>query len=158
MKPDRNRYWRDEYFRALDLIQPVADAHSLTLAEIALRWIEHHSELSRERGDNVLIGASSVAHLEQNLADLEKGPLPDDGASSPPSPFASERAPDAMRTGVTRSTVLDALDKAWEIVKPVASLVRSPHSPRTPLCFVCADLTLPRPRPQYYRSPDNIKI
>ncbi|BGP28838.1 hypothetical protein JCM10296v2_000574 [Rhodotorula toruloides] len=102
----RNRYWRDEYFRALDLIQPVASSHSLTLAEIALRWIENHSHLSRDRGDNVLIGASSVRHLKDNLRDLEKGPLPED--------------------------VLDALDKAWEIVKPVASL--------------------------YYRSPDNIKI
>lgn len=79
---DRNRYWRDEYFRALDLIQPVASLHSLTLAEIALRWIEHHSQLSRERGDNVLIGASSVRHLEENLRDLEKGPLPEDGASA----------------------------------------------------------------------------
>ncbi|GAA6047322.1 hypothetical protein JCM3770_001886 [Rhodotorula araucariae] len=91
----RNRYWRDEYFYALELIEPVAQAHSLTLAEIALRWVSHHSLLARDKGDNILIGASSVKHLEANLVDLEKGPLPQE--------------------------VLDALDKAWELVKDVAS-------------------------------------
>lgn len=50
--------------------------------QIALRWIQHHSILERARGDNVLIGASSVKHLEANLADMEKGPLPQDGAST----------------------------------------------------------------------------
>lgn len=39
----------------------------------------HHSQLSREQGDAVIIiGASSLGHLEQNLTDLEKGALPDD--------------------------------------------------------------------------------
>ncbi|GJN91651.1 hypothetical protein Rhopal_004674-T1 [Rhodotorula paludigena] len=91
----RSRYWREEFFRALDKLQPVADKHSLTLAEIALRWIQHHSLLERAHGDNVLIGASSVKHLEANLADMEKGSLPQD--------------------------VLDALDQGWELVKDVAS-------------------------------------
>merc|ERR1712093_737048 len=91
----RQRYWRDEYFQALDLIEPVAKSNNLTLAEIALRWVSHHSLLSRDKGDNILIGASSVKHLESNLVDLEKGPLPQD--------------------------VLDALDKAWDLVKEVAS-------------------------------------
>ena len=45
------------------------------MAEIALRWISHHSLLKREYGDAVLIGASSTKHIEQNLIDLEKGPL-----------------------------------------------------------------------------------
>ncbi|GAA5926604.1 hypothetical protein JCM3775_001064 [Rhodotorula graminis] len=91
----RTRYWREEYFQALDLIEPVAKAHSLTLAEIALRWVSHHSLLARDKGDNILIGASSVKHLEANLVDLEKGPLPQE--------------------------VLDTLDKAWDLVKDVAS-------------------------------------
>ena len=45
------------------------------MAEIALRWISHHSLMKREYGDAVLIGASSTKHIEQNLIDLEKGPL-----------------------------------------------------------------------------------
>ena len=31
--------------------------------------------MKREYGDSVLIGASSTKHIEQNLLDLEKGPL-----------------------------------------------------------------------------------
>jgi aflatoxin B1 aldehyde reductase len=48
------------------------------MPEVALRWLEHHSELKREYDDAIIIGASSIEHLETNLADLEKGPLPED--------------------------------------------------------------------------------
>lgn len=92
---DRSRYWKEEYFSALDLVQPVADKYNLTLAEIALRWVSNHSLMSREHGDNVLIGASSAAHLEQNLIDLEKGPLPEE--------------------------VVKVIDEAWQLTKGVAS-------------------------------------
>jgi aflatoxin B1 aldehyde reductase len=89
----RARYWNDSYFGALDIVRPVAEKHGLTLAETALRWMTHHSMLGREYPDAILIGASSTKHIEQNLKDLEKGPLPDD--------------------------VLEALDQAWERVKPL---------------------------------------
>ncbi|KAI0669007.1 Aldo/keto reductase [Trametes maxima] len=77
-KSYRARYWNEPHFRALASIEAVAKEHGLTLAEIALRWISHHSLLKRELGDAVLIGASSVKHIEQNLIDLEKGPLPEE--------------------------------------------------------------------------------
>ncbi|KAH9856181.1 Aldo/keto reductase [Lenzites betulinus] len=91
----RARYWKEPYFRALAEIEAVAQKHSLTLAEVALRWISHHSLMSREHGDAVLIGASSVKHIEENLVDLEKGPLPEE--------------------------VLKVLDEAWLSVSPYAS-------------------------------------
>ena len=69
------RYWNDPYFKAIDLLKPVCDKNSLTLAEVALRWMSHHSLMSRVHADAVIIGASSTKHLEQNLVDLEKGPL-----------------------------------------------------------------------------------
>lgn len=68
-------YWNEAYFHALSLIEAVAQKHNLTLAEVALRWLSHHSQLKKEYGDAVIIGASSKAHIEQNLLDLEKGPL-----------------------------------------------------------------------------------
>ena len=71
----RARYWNEHYFGALAKIEAAAAAHGLTPAEVALRWLSHHSALKRAHGDAVLIGASSVEHVEQNLADLEKGPL-----------------------------------------------------------------------------------
>ncbi|RDB24124.1 Aflatoxin B1 aldehyde reductase member 3 [Hypsizygus marmoreus] len=91
----RNRYWKEPYFQALAVIRKAAEKHNLSLPEVALRWLSHHSYLSREHGDAVLIGASSVKHIEQNLIDLEKGPLPDE--------------------------VVKALDEAWLIAKPHAS-------------------------------------
>ncbi|KIJ69452.1 hypothetical protein HYDPIDRAFT_106074 [Hydnomerulius pinastri MD-312] len=77
-KRHRDRYWNDTYFAAMASIRAVAETHNLTMAEIALRWISHHSLLKSQEGDAVIIGASSAKHLEQNLLDLEKGPLPDE--------------------------------------------------------------------------------
>ncbi|KAG6823186.1 hypothetical protein H0H92_011108, partial [Tricholoma furcatifolium] len=91
----RQRYWNDAHFEALSIIRKAAEAHNL-IPEIALRWISHHSLLKREHGDSVLIGASSLKHIEQNLLDLEKGPLPDD--------------------------VVKALDEAWVVAKPYSSI------------------------------------
>ena len=73
----RMRYWNDAYFDALDILRPVAKKHGLTEAECALRWMTNHSQLKRDKGDAVIIGASSAKQLQQNLADLEKGPLPE---------------------------------------------------------------------------------
>ncbi|KAI5479108.1 Aldo/keto reductase [Pseudohyphozyma bogoriensis] len=89
------RYWKPQYFDALDLLNPLAKKHGLTQAEIALRWAVHHSAMKPEFGDHVLIGVSKVTHLEANLKDLEKGPLPED--------------------------VVKALDEGWQLVKSVAS-------------------------------------
>ncbi|KAL5527048.1 hypothetical protein ACEPAG_5839 [Sanghuangporus baumii] len=91
----RKRYWNEPHFHALEIVKQAADKHGLTLAEVALRWVSHHSLMKREYGDSILIGASSVKHIEQNLDDLDKGPLPED--------------------------VVKALDEAWLIVKPEAA-------------------------------------
>jgi aflatoxin B1 aldehyde reductase len=74
----RKRYWNDATFDALDIVRAATSKHNITEAESAIRWITHHSQLKREHGDAIIIGASSTNHLEQNLADFEKGPLPED--------------------------------------------------------------------------------
>lgn len=74
----RSRYWNDEYFEAINLVRPIAEKNGLTMGEIALRWMMHHSVLRSELGDKVIIGASSVSHIEENLVDFEKGPLPEE--------------------------------------------------------------------------------
>ncbi|KLO16932.1 Aldo/keto reductase [Schizopora paradoxa] len=93
-KSYRRRYWNEHYFKALQIIQDAADEAGLTMQEVALRWICHHSSMRRENGDSVLIGASALGHIEQNLVDLEQGPLP--------------------------SEVVKALDDAWLVVAPHA--------------------------------------
>ena len=76
----RARYFRDTTFEALEMVQAVAEKHKLTLLEIALRWVMHHSALNvaKDGGDGIIIGVSSQGQLESNLKDLEKGPLPED--------------------------------------------------------------------------------
>jgi aflatoxin B1 aldehyde reductase len=74
----RSRYWHAEYFDALDILREASKKHGLTEAECALRWISHHSLLSREHSDVIIIGASSAEQLDKNLVDLEKGPLPEE--------------------------------------------------------------------------------
>ncbi|KZT21959.1 hypothetical protein NEOLEDRAFT_1150391 [Neolentinus lepideus HHB14362 ss-1] len=74
--------------------------HGLTMAKIALRWISHHSLLRREHGDAVLIGASSVKHIQQN--DLDKGPLPEE--------------------------VIEVVDEAWASVKGLCTSTTARHS------------------------------
>jgi aflatoxin B1 aldehyde reductase len=56
----------------------VVKKHGISEAEAALRWIANHSLLSREKGDKIIIGASSAKQLDENLANLEKGPLPEE--------------------------------------------------------------------------------
>ncbi|KAK6498441.1 Aflatoxin B1 aldehyde reductase member 2 [Arthrobotrys musiformis] len=74
----RGRYWNDYFFGALEKLTPVAEKNGLTVTECALRWLTHHSILKKEFGDAVIVGASGEKHLKENLADLEKGPLPED--------------------------------------------------------------------------------
>jgi aflatoxin B1 aldehyde reductase len=71
----RDWYFKDSTFRALEIIEFAATKHGLTMAECAFKWIRHHSQLRMgvDGNDGVVIGVSSLAQLESNLKDLEKG-------------------------------------------------------------------------------------
>ena len=88
----RTRYYRDSTFKAVQIVEKAAADAGLSMVEVALRWVVHHSALKIKGGnDGILTGASSLAQLESNLTDLEKGPLPE--------------------------TVVAALDDAWHTAK-----------------------------------------
>ncbi|OAQ61738.1 aflatoxin B1 aldehyde reductase member 2 [Pochonia chlamydosporia 170] len=88
----RKRYFRESTFKAIQLVEGAVEKHNLTMIETALRWVVHHSKLKIKDGnDGILIGVSSVAQLEDNLNNLEKGPLPEE--------------------------VVKALDEAWQVSK-----------------------------------------
>jgi aflatoxin B1 aldehyde reductase len=74
----RSRYSNEAMFSALDEIRHAVEQHSITKAECALCWMMHQSKLSKDHGDAIIIGASSIKQLEENLRYLELGPLPDD--------------------------------------------------------------------------------
>ena len=60
-----HRYWNEPQFKALGIVRGVAEKAGLTMAEVTLRWVSHHSLMKREFGDAILIGASTLEHIEQ---------------------------------------------------------------------------------------------
>lgn len=87
----QNRYWKKSYFEAASLIKEVAAKYDMTIIEATYRWLAYHSMLKGERGDAVIIGASRISQLEQNIAAFTKGELP--------------------------TELIDTFEKAWNISK-----------------------------------------
>jgi aryl-alcohol dehydrogenase-like predicted oxidoreductase len=67
----QDRYWHPQDFEAVRQLQKVADVAGRTLVSLALNWLLHHSA-----ADCVILGASRLEQLEQNLAASDQGPLP----------------------------------------------------------------------------------
>lgn len=74
----RGRYWKKSFFDAVDVIKTAAVKHGITSVEATYRWLAYHSMLSGDRGDAILIGASKISHLQQNIETVKAGPLPAD--------------------------------------------------------------------------------
>ncbi|MBR1585438.1 MAG: aldo/keto reductase [Clostridia bacterium] len=74
----QNRYWKKSYFEAVDALREACGRHAIPLADAVYRWMAFHSMLSGDRGDAIIVGASKLSHLTQNLAALGAGPLPQD--------------------------------------------------------------------------------
>lgn len=74
----QKRYWKKSYFDAVDVIRSAAERHGVTVIEASYRWLAYHSMLNADRGDAILIGASKLSHLRQNLETVKAGPLPED--------------------------------------------------------------------------------
>ncbi len=68
----RQRYWNRQLFDAVAALQAASTARGLTLVEASFRWL-----LSRPAVGSVLIGASSLEHLESNIV-AARGPGIDD--------------------------------------------------------------------------------
>lgn len=103
----RSMYFNDNYFKALEVLRLAAESHKLTMPEVALRWIVHHSALkfAKDGGnDGVIFGVSKIEQLNQNILDLQKGPLPEE--------------------------IVKALDAAWITTKG-----NSPNPWHTPLVY-----------------------
>ncbi|KZT61534.1 Aldo/keto reductase [Calocera cornea HHB12733] len=57
-------------------LKEALDRHGIVLPEAALRWLMHHSALGQE--DGVIVGPSTVEHLETNIRYCESDPLPEE--------------------------------------------------------------------------------
>jgi len=88
----RARYWNEEYFSAVESIRKVSETHNLSIAEVGLRWMAYHSNIDFSKGDGIIIGATKLAQLKENMSAFEHGPLPND--------------------------VVDVLNESWKKTKP----------------------------------------
>ena len=69
-----DRYWHPAYFDAVDELSRVAEQSGRSLLDLSLNWLLRHTAT-----DCVILGASKLEHLEQNLAAIDNGgPLSDD--------------------------------------------------------------------------------
>ena len=87
----QGRYWKKSFFDGVGVIKEAAEKHGISSIEATYRWLAYHSMLNGDRGDAILIGASKLEHLRQNMETIKAGPLPDD--------------------------VVEAFEAAWKITK-----------------------------------------
>jgi aflatoxin B1 aldehyde reductase len=76
LKSYRNRYWKQHYFDAVQEIANICNELEIKPAEAAYRWLIHHSLLDSEKGDAIIIGASNIFQLNNNMLTVSKGSLP----------------------------------------------------------------------------------
>ncbi len=88
----RDRYWKTDYFSVLDGLADACVRIDITPTAMALRWLEYHSMLCPGAGDGIILGASKLAHLKENLGSMGVGRLPEE--------------------------LLKILDAGWEKIKP----------------------------------------
>ena len=74
----QKRYWKKSFFEAVNVIKAAAAKHGISTIEATYRWAAYHSMLKGDRGDAIIIGASKLSHLEQNIETVKAGPLPED--------------------------------------------------------------------------------
>jgi aryl-alcohol dehydrogenase-like predicted oxidoreductase len=81
-----DRYWHPAFFDAVDSLREVATRAGRSLVSLALNWLLHHTPV-----DCVILGASRVEQLEENLRVLDDGPIPQDAVVACDSVWAELR-------------------------------------------------------------------
>lgn len=92
LKSYRDRYWKNSYFDAVNEIKVACEKEGIPMVEAAYRWLINHSQMRASVGDGILLGASKIQQMEQNMTSVDKGELPE--------------------------SILAAMDEAWEVAKP----------------------------------------
>ncbi|CAM9316832.1 unnamed protein product, partial [Hapterophycus canaliculatus] len=73
----RHRYWHKAIFDEIEKLKALCEKHDTKLVSASFRWMRHHSNLSEENGDAVIICGSSLAQNKGNVdACSDENPLP----------------------------------------------------------------------------------
>jgi aryl-alcohol dehydrogenase-like predicted oxidoreductase len=83
-----DRYWHADDFSAVEAVRDIAQKCGRSMVSVALCWLLHHTAI-----ECVILGASKLEQLDQNLKAAEEGPLD--------------------------AETLSALDKVWERLRGV---------------------------------------
>ncbi|MFK8083057.1 MAG: aldo/keto reductase family protein [Granulosicoccus sp.] len=100
----QDRYWKPEYFKVINEISDTCKTADIAPAAAAIRWLIHHSALTdnskpdatdtspAQVDHGLILGASSMTHLQQNIRATLDGPLPQE--------------------------LVDAIESGWMTVRP----------------------------------------
>ncbi|MGH9661633.1 MAG: aldo/keto reductase, partial [Bryobacteraceae bacterium] len=72
-----NRYWHDADFDAVEALRAIAREAGRSMVSLALCWLLHHTA-----ADCVILGASRIEQLDENLKATGDGPLAADTVSA----------------------------------------------------------------------------
>jgi len=89
----RARYWNPLQLEAAAMVKEACAACGITVQAAAHRWLAHHSELRWSQSDAIIVGASSVDMLKDNVRDIREG-------------------------GALPVLVLVAMERAWQHCRP----------------------------------------
>lgn len=68
-----DRYWHASQFEAIEKLISAASLHGRSPVGLALNWLYRHTA-----ADCIILGASSLSQLQQNMNALDEGPLPEE--------------------------------------------------------------------------------
>ncbi|KAL3787525.1 hypothetical protein HJC23_013734 [Cyclotella cryptica] len=92
------RFYTSANFQAIQLIQSACEAANISMVEATYRWLLCHSALRADddkvHGDGILIGASSMEQLNENLGSCSR----------------------AQETALPKD-LTDAFDAAWDVIR-----------------------------------------
>ncbi|KAJ4414971.1 hypothetical protein N0V82_007620 [Gnomoniopsis sp. IMI 355080] len=77
-----NYYCNPQLEEAFQRASAAGDKHGISGHAAALRWTAYHSILDPKFGDAIILGASTVDQMKQNLDILDEGPLPEEVAAA----------------------------------------------------------------------------
>jgi aflatoxin B1 aldehyde reductase len=86
------RYWKKDYFDVLQQLTRTCGELGLTPTQAAMRWLVNHSLLDAEQGDGIILGATRIEHLTDNMAACDQTPLD--------------------------QSIIEIFDQGWEVIKP----------------------------------------
>ncbi|KAI9763912.1 MAG: hypothetical protein M1840_009024 [Geoglossum simile] len=89
-------YNKQSFLDALPKWEAISVESDIPKAELAYRWMAHHSQLKGENGDALVFGATKLEQVRETIQGIKRGPLPD--------------------------KVVQQIEEIWELIKHEAGL------------------------------------